>query len=551
MAAGDFEVKLGFKDEATEAFKKSVKDQQAAMKAFMDTAQEHQVMAKRIAEVKARATAKEQERTKKLADAQKAAATAEMKENVRLHEWSKRAAEWDKQKSKDRIDNAKKYLRVATMVSAAVAAGLVAVGRQALLVGDEFKKLSAQMKFSFGAQGAEITEMIEGMSQNLNVDKNTLAGWAQKLREAGLEGEQLRKTMLAMADVQSVGFNPEAFTSAAQQIKEKMESMGPNAKVTGAEIVKMWEQTGMSRDRILKTLGIDATKMTAQQINQALMKPFGAAEGLEAMLRGVQDQTGQTLGTLAMNTQGVDSETLSGSWNKLSQTFQDLLKDVDMTPFTGAIADLMGWLKKKEVVDGFKIAFGALGDTFRLVINIATTLVEAILRIPEFLANIPTYLSNLWTEINAELSQTWENFRVRTGGWGPAIVQGIWTGLKTAFMTMLKVQFPALFLQLPASVKKVLGIASPSKVMRDQVGVHIPTGIVEGVKESAPVLQKVIENLITVPQMVASNSGPSMTWSGNVNINASGAGSGGGVDPGAIHDAVLSALRTATMELAA
>jgi phage-related minor tail protein len=52
---------------------------------------------------------------------------------------------------------------------------------------------------------------------------------------------------------------------------------------------------------------------------------------------------------------------------------------------------------------------------------------------------------------------------------------------------------------IPGPIAKALGIHSPSRVMRDQIGRWIPAGIVAGVEDGAPAVESTMRNLVSVP----------------------------------------------------
>ncbi|MCZ9353223.1 phage tail tape measure protein [Streptomyces mutabilis] len=54
---------------------------------------------------------------------------------------------------------------------------------------------------------------------------------------------------------------------------------------------------------------------------------------------------------------------------------------------------------------------------------------------------------------------------------------------------------------IPGPIAKALGIASPSKVMRDQIGRWIPAGIVDGIKGGAGAVARTMRDLVPVPSL--------------------------------------------------
>lgn len=77
---------------------------------------------------------------------------------------------------------------------------------------------------------------------------------------------------------------------------------------------------------------------------------------------------------------------------------------------------------------------------------------------------------------------------------GKNLIEGLWNGIKAKFDSVVG-RVKALAAKLPAAVKKVLGIASPSKVFRDQVGKNIVLGLVTGIEDAIPEVQDAMDNL--------------------------------------------------------
>ncbi len=84
---------------------------------------------------------------------------------------------------------------------------------------------------------------------------------------------------------------------------------------------------------------------------------------------------------------------------------------------------------------------------------------------------------------------------------GSDIVDGLWNGIKASWSAFLG-KFKALVDLLPASVKKALGIASPSKEFRF-IGRMIGEGTLQGVNDNADKVQSTLVGLATVPSVTA------------------------------------------------
>lgn len=101
---------------------------------------------------------------------------------------------------------------------------------------------------------------------------------------------------------------------------------------------------------------------------------------------------------------------------------------------------------------------------------------------------------------------------------------------------------------IPGWLKKILGISSPSRVMRDQVGQWIPAGIADGIDDGNPVLETAVKRMartMVVPKTDMAMAGtnmfgaPGMGGSGN----PLGGGSGGAID----YDRLAQAMASVTL----
>ncbi|RLU85888.1 hypothetical protein CTZ27_26340 [Streptomyces griseocarneus] len=78
---------------------------------------------------------------------------------------------------------------------------------------------------------------------------------------------------------------------------------------------------------------------------------------------------------------------------------------------------------------------------------------------------------------------------------------------------------------IPGPIAKALGIHSPSRVMRDQIGKFIPAGVVEGIRAGSSAVDRTMRDLVTVPAPQFATAGAPATG---------GTGSGGWGGP-AVH----------------
>lgn len=113
-------------------------------------------------------------------------------------------------------------------------------------------------------------------------------------------------------------------------------------------------------------------------------------------------------------------------------------------------------------------------------IELLGALISGIIQaIPTLIAALPQVFSAI---INAFKGINWADL-------GKNIIDGVITGVKNAASNLLEV-FKDLASSALNAVKEFFGIASPSKVMRDQVGKMLPAGMAQGVEEGMDAEEK-------------------------------------------------------------
>lgn len=103
---------------------------------------------------------------------------------------------------------------------------------------------------------------------------------------------------------------------------------------------------------------------------------------------------------------------------------------------------------------------------------------------------------------------------------GSDIVAGIWEGIQDAWGNLVD-WFSGLFGDLIGIAKKILGIASPSRVFRYEVGAMIPAGVEMGVEAGMPSLNRTISGMVAVPSV--SSTGTSSSTSASMGGSSRGA----------------------------
>lgn len=102
---------------------------------------------------------------------------------------------------------------------------------------------------------------------------------------------------------------------------------------------------------------------------------------------------------------------------------------------------------------------------------------------------------------------------------GKDVVEGIWDGISGSF-TWIKNKIKGWVGDITSFIKKLFGIHSPSKVMRDEVGKFLALGIGEGFTDE---MKYVAKNMVNAVPMDFSMNGGGVTNMGGVTINIQGA----------------------------
>lgn len=136
---------------------------------------------------------------------------------------------------------------------------------------------------------------------------------------------------------------------------------------------------------------------------------------------------------------------------------------------------------------------------------------------------------------------------------GKDLVFGLWSGISSLGGWLWGKVSSFLYDNTIGAAKKILGIASPSTVFRDQVGAQIPAGIAEGVQSGMGALQGMISPIVPGAGLPSAAAGSASAGIGGITININ-IGSATGEDARRIGtaagDGVLAALARRNIGLA-
>ena len=175
----------------------------------------------------------------------------------------------------------------------------------------------------------------------------------------------------------------------------------------------------------------------------------------------------------------------------------------------GAIPDFVAQLP--QVITAFvDFIVSNLPTILQSGVDILTNLIEGIIgAIPDLVAALPQIIEAIVTGIGNLMGSILDV--------GRSIVEGIWQGI-TGAASWLVSKITGWFNGVVGSVKRFLGIASPSKLFADEIGENMGLGIGEGFENSMGTVQREINRAM---------GGLLPDVSGNVSVTGSTASSGG------------------------
>lgn len=181
----------------------------------------------------------------------------------------------------------------------------------------------------------------------------------------------------------------------------------------------------------------------------------------------------------------------------------------------GAIPDMVAQLP--QVITAFvNFVVSSLPQIIESGVNILANLIEGIISaIPQLVAALPQIISAIVNGIGSLMGSILDI--------GRNIVEGIWQGITNAGSWLIG-KITGWFNGVVGSVKRFLGIASPSRLFADEVGANMALGVGEGFDDEMGAVER---------QLNRAMNGLVPSIDSNVNVSGTAGSSGGVIDIGA------------------
>lgn len=193
-------------------------------------------------------------------------------------------------------------------------------------------------------------------------------------------------------------------------------------------------------------------------------------------------------------------------WNKAGETGEKFIESITTwfqqlptkikTWFDNTVQKASEWLssmKTKAVETGTQFINSIVGWFQQLPTKIKTWFDKTMLRVENFKTDMINKAKETGREFGKWLENTLKELPNKMKEIGKNIVQGVWKGITNAkdwFMGNVK----SFFGGIVDGAKAALGIHSPSREMRDEVGKWIPAGVEVGIKREMPKLNETVQD---------------------------------------------------------
>ena len=124
--------------------------------------------------------------------------------------------------------------------------------------------------------------------------------------------------------------------------------------------------------------------------------------------------------------------------------------------------------------------------------QISSWLSNTIAKVSEFATNLGNKARQAGSNMVNNIINAVKNLPSQMASIGSSIVQGVWNGI-TSMGSWLTSKVSSFFSGIVDGAKKALGINSPSRVFRDEVGKWIMPGVADGIEKGMPVVEKQLD----------------------------------------------------------
>lgn len=440
--------------------------------------------------------------------------------------------------------SANKYMEQATSFSAALVNSLGGDTSAAAKQTDVAMRAISDNFNTFGGDISNVQNAFQGFAkQNYTMLDNLKLGYG------GTKTEMERLIADANEYAESIGMagnlSIESFSdivTAIDLVQQKQGIAGATAKEAATTIEGSLNMTKAAWENLITSLAnpdadvgkamdnlitaIVGDKSGEGLLNQIIPAIQRAVEGIGQFIQAAVPMLAQQLPTLIQSFLPVIVESVITLVTSLIEALPDIITTlVDLMPklvelvikgITDAVAKSIPILVRqgpriiKALASGLlKTASTVISAGKKLINTLDDALYGAISSLAQRVIN---YAKQIPEKIKSGLGSLYNA--------GVSLIQGLWNGIMAKFNALIEA-IKAKAAALPAAVKKIFGINSPSKVFME-IGTHIPEGLALGIERNLGQVQDAADAMsdaTAFTPLVADTSSSTKTRSGNIIIN--------------------------------
>lgn len=218
--------------------------------------------------------------------------------------------------------------------------------------------------------------------------------------------------------------------------------------------------------------------------------------------------------TIVSNVMKLISSVLKGDWEGVKQAISNILNAIK-----SVISSVWNAIKStiSSVLNGIKSVVSSVWNGIKSVISSALNTIKSVVSsvwngikgaISNTANGIKTTVVNAFNNLKSSVINIFNSLKTKLVTVGKNLVQGIWNGISGS-LSWIKDKITGWVGDVLSFIKKLFGIKSPSRVMRDEVGKMlaegIAVGIEEGTEEAESAAEKLAKNVLEAAQTKLDN----------------------------------------------
>ena len=404
--------------------------------------------------------------------------------------------------------SANQYMEQATSFSAALINSLGGDQAKAAKQTDVAMRAISDNFNTFGGDIQNVQNAFQGFAkQNFSMLDNLKLGYG------GTKGEMERLIADANKYAQTIGMagdlSIDSFSdivTAIDLVQQKQGIAGTTAKEAATTIQGSLQMTKSAWDNFVAGLANPDADL-GQLMDNLVVAIVGDKQG-EGLLNQIIPAIQNALKGIA-EVIGKAAPILAEQFPTIIQEVLPVLIEAAATLIAGLVAALPSLIKVlvKQMPMIIKTLAKALVSAGSQLLTVGKELISKLASgISSAFASLKSKVTSLAKQIPTAIKNGVGNL----ASIGRSMIEGLWSGIKAKFDSVIN-KVKSLAAGLPKAVKKVLGIASPSKVFRDQIGKNIALGMAAGIEDGEQDVRRALDSLMAATLDTSS----SVTFSGN------------------------------------